>query len=100
MSENVYERHEDVMMDAAGDVANRATDLFFWSFRPLMGHHMVTAFFSQKAWQRIWMEMRSCLWGCPPDSHQWNWKGHPINSFGRCRKSCGQVKGSGQRLMG
>ena len=47
MSENVYERHEDVMMDAAGDVANRATDQFFFSFRPLMGHHMVTAFFTE-----------------------------------------------------
>ena len=75
MSENVYERHEDVMMDAAGDVANRATDLFFWSFRPLMGHHMVTAFFftegmaHSKMGQRIWMEMPSCLCGCPPDSH-------------------------------
>eukprot|EP00438_Fugacium_kawagutii_P009363 Skav212081 [mRNA] locus=scaffold867:178270:182832:- [translate_table: standard] len=27
MSENVYERHEDVMRDAAGDVANRAENM-------------------------------------------------------------------------
>lgn len=67
MSENVYERHEDVMMDAAGDVANRTTDQFLFSLGSLMGHHMVTAFSTEgmthsKMWQRTW---RGCVWGYP-----------------------------------
>lgn len=58
MSENVYERHEDVMMDAAGDVANRTTDQFFFissAHGPPHGH----SFFHRrhthsKMGQRIW----------------------------------------------
>lgn len=71
MSENVYERHEDVMMDAAGDVANRTTDQFFFHFVRSWATTW-SQLFSQKAYtfKNGAENMVGLCMGLSPDCHQ------------------------------